>query len=188
MNVDKFVVGLAGMPGAGKTVFVEAAVAVGYAKVSMGDVIREETMRRGLELNPQNVGKVMLDLRKTGGDNVVAELCVPKIEEHVSDRIVIDGLRSLSEVSVFKAGFAGFKLVAVHASSEVRFARLSRRGRSDDPEDFDTFLERDLRELSVGLGNVIALSEHVLVNDSSIEAFKTVVEKYLEQAEAKWKQ
>ena len=187
LNADKLVIGLTGMPGAGKTVFVEAATAVGYVKVSMGDVIREETQRRGLELNPQNVGKVMLDLRRDSGNNVIAERCVPKIKAQVSDKIVIDGLRSLSEVEVFKANFAGFKLIAVHAASDVRFARLSRRGRSDDPKIFDAFLERDMRELSVGLGNAIALSEHVLVNDCSIESFKAVVKKYLEQAEAKWK-
>ncbi|MCL2287895.1 MAG: flagellar hook-basal body complex protein FliE [Candidatus Bathyarchaeota archaeon] len=188
MNVDKLVIGLTGMPGAGKTVFVEAATTVGYVKVSMGDVIREETRNRGLELNPQNVGKVMLALRKEGGDNIIAEKCVPKIEAQNSDKIVIDGLRSLSEVEVFKVNFAGFKLVAVHTASDVRFMRLSQRGRSDDPKTFDMFYERDMRELSVGLGSAIALSEHVLVNDSSIESFKAVVKKYLEWTEAKWKQ
>jgi dephospho-CoA kinase len=188
MNIDKLVIGLTGMPGAGKTVFVEAAVAVGYVKVSMGDVIREETRKRGLELNPQNVGKVMLDLRQEGGDNIIAEKCVPKVEAQISDKIVIDGLRSLSEVEVFKANFAGFKLVSIHASSDMRFIRLSQRGRSDDPKTFDVFHERDMRELSVGLGSAIALSEHVLVNDSSIEAFKAVMKKYLDWTEAKWRQ
>jgi dephospho-CoA kinase len=188
MNADKLVIGLTGMPGAGKTVFVDAAITVGYVKVSMGDVIREETLNRGLELNPQNVGKVMLDLRKAGGDNIIAEKCVPKIEAHVSSKIVIDGLRSLNEVGVFKANFAGFKLVAVHAPSDVRFARLSQRGRSDDPKHFDTFYERDMRELGVGLGGAIALSEHVLVNGSSIESFKAAVKKYLDWTETTWKQ
>jgi dephospho-CoA kinase len=187
MSVDKLVIGLTGMPGAGKTVFVDAAVAVGYVKVSMGDVIREETQSRGLELTPQNVGKVMLDLRKVGGDNIIAEKCVPKIAAQVSDKIVIDGLRSLSEVEVFKASFVGFKLVAIHAASAVRFVRLSQRGRSDDPKTFDVFHERDMRELSVGLGSAIALSEHVLVNDSSIESFKAVVKKYLDWIEVAWK-
>ncbi|MDR2699247.1 MAG: flagellar hook-basal body complex protein FliE [Nitrososphaerota archaeon] len=188
MNADKLVIGLTGMPGAGKTVFVEAATTVGYVKVSMGDVIREETLCRGLKLNPQNVGKVMLDLRKVGGYSVVAERCVPKIAAQVSDKIVIDGLRSLSEVEVFRTKFVGFKLVAVHAASEVRFIRLSQRDRSDDPKIFDVFHERDMRELGIGLGSVIALSEHVLVNDSSIESFKFAVKKYLEWTEAKWKQ
>ncbi|MCL2134348.1 MAG: flagellar hook-basal body complex protein FliE [Candidatus Bathyarchaeota archaeon] len=188
MNVDKLVIGLTGMPGAGKSVFVEAAKTVGYVAVSMGDVIREETKKRGLELNPQNVGQVMLELRKEGGDNVVAELCVPKIELQVGSRIVIDGLRSLNEVDVFKANFVGFKLVAVHAASLVRFARLSLRGRSDDPKTFELFHERDMRELSVGLGSVIAFSEHVIVNDSSIEVFNTEVKKYLGLVESIWKQ
>jgi len=188
MNVDKFVIGLTGMPGAGKSVFVEAAKSVGYVAVSMGDVIREETQRRGLELNPQNVGRVMLDLRREGGDNVIAERCVPKIEVQSSCRVVIDGLRSLSEVGVFRASFAGFRLIAVHAASEVRFGRLCLRGRSDDPKTFEVFCERDMRELGVGLGNTIALAEHVVVNDESIEVFNTEVKKYLELAEAKWKQ
>ncbi|MDR2204326.1 MAG: flagellar hook-basal body complex protein FliE [Nitrososphaerota archaeon] len=188
MNIDKLVIGLTGMPGAGKSVFVEIAKSVGYVAVTMGDVIREETQRRGLELNPQNVGKVMLDLRIEGGDNVIAKRCVPIIEAQTSSRIVIDGLRSLNEAEVFRAYFAGFKLVAVHASSEARFERLSMRGRSDDPKSFEMFCERDMRELGVGLGSTIALSVDVVVNDSSIEVFNTEVKKYLELVEAKWKQ
>jgi hypothetical protein len=44
-----------------------------------------------------------------------------------------------------------------------------------------------MRELNVGLGNAIALSEYVMVNDSnSIEVFNTEVKKYLELTEAKW--
>jgi dephospho-CoA kinase len=187
MNFDKFVVGLTGMPGAGKSVFVEAAKTVGYVVVSMGDVIREETQRRGLELNPQNVGRVMLELRREEGNNIIAERCVPKIEAQERDRVVIDGLRSLNEVEVFKTNFTGFKLVTIHAPSKTRFNRLSLRGRSDDPKTFDVFSERDMRELSVGLGSVIALAEHVIVNDDSIEVFNTEVKKYLEKAEAIWK-
>ena len=57
MNADKIVVGLAGMPGSGKSLVVETARELGYAIVVMGDVIREETAKRGLELTPQNVGK-----------------------------------------------------------------------------------------------------------------------------------
>ena len=187
MNVDKLVVGLTGMPGAGKSVFVEAAKTVGYVAVSMGDVIREETRKCGLELNSQNVGRVMLDLRREFGDNAIAEKCVPKIESQMGNKVIIDGLRSLNEAELFRANFAGFKLVAVHVAPNVRFVRLSLRGRSDDPKTFDVFQERDIRELSVGVGAAIALSEHVIVNDSSIEVFNTEVKKYLELTEEKWK-
>jgi dephospho-CoA kinase len=98
------------MPGAGKSLFVDVAEELGYVKVTMGDVIREETRKRGLELTPQNVGKVMLELRKEGGNNIIAEKCVPKILQQASSKIVIDGIRSLNEAEVFQANFEGFKL------------------------------------------------------------------------------
>ncbi len=186
MNADKLVIGLTGMPGAGKSLFVEAATELGYAVVTMGDVIREETKKQGLELNPQNVGKVMLQLRQEYGNYVIAEKCVPKIKAQTSQKVIIDGLRSLNEAEIFKTNFKNFKLIAVHASPEIRFVRLSQRGRSDDPKKYDTFHERDMRELSVGLGNAIAMSEQILVNDNSMESFKTQVKKYLELSEKKW--
>lgn len=188
MNADKLVLGLTGMPGAGKSLFVEAAEKCGYLKVTMGDVIREETRKRGLEATPQNVGKVMLELRREGGNNIIAEKCVPKIQAQASGKIVIDGIRSLNEADVFKSNFQFFKLVTVHASPQIRFVRLSQRGRSDDPPNFDVFYERDMRELSVGLGNAIAMAEDVLVNHDSMESFKAQVKKFLELTEAKWKQ
>ena len=172
MNADKIVVGLAGMPGSGKSLVVEAARELGYAIVVMGDVIREETLKQGLELTPQNVGKVMLQLRADGGVTVVAQKCIPKIEAQESTKVLIDGLRSLHEVDAFKTHFAKFSIAAVHASPEARFTRLSNRRRSDDSNGWSVFHERDMRELSVGLGNVVAMAEQMIVNDNSVEDIK----------------
>ena len=186
MYADKIVVGLAGMPGSGKSLVVETARELGYAIVVMGDVIREETAKRGLELTPQNVGKVMLQLREEGGNTVVAEKCIPKIEEQASSKVLVDGLRSLYEVEAFKAHFAKFSLVAVHASPETRFNRLFNRRRSDDPSGWEVFRDRDMRELSVGLGNVIAMAEQMIVNDNSVEEVKAKVAETLRRIEEKW--
>lgn len=186
MNADKLVVGLAGMPGSGKSLVVDTAKELGYAIVVMGDVIREETIKHGLALTPQNVGKVMLQLRIEDGNTVVAQKCIPKIEGQESGKVLVDGLRSLYEADTFKAHFAKFSLVAVHSSPETRFARLFSRGRSDDPAGWEVFRERDLRELGVGLGNVIAMSEQVIVNDNSADEVKDKVVECLRKIEAKW--
>ncbi len=105
MNADKIVVGLAGMPGSGKSLVVETAREEGYAVVVMGDVVREETQKRGLDPTPKNIGKVMLELREKGGDSVIAEKCIPKIEQQESGKVIVDGLRSLSEVDAFQSAF-----------------------------------------------------------------------------------
>jgi len=186
MSDDKIVVGLAGMPGSGKSLVVETASELGYDIVIMGDVVREETKKLGLELTPQNVGKVMLQLRADGGVTVVAQKCIPKIEEQKSSKILIDGLRSLHEVEAFKGHFAKFSIAAVHASPEARFTRLTTRHRSDDPSAWEVFRERDIRELSVGLGNVIAMAEQMIINDSSVEDTKVKVAEALRRIEEKW--
>jgi len=186
MNADKLVVGLAGMPGAGKSLVVETAQELGYTIVVMGDVIREETVNRRLELTPQNVGKVMLQLRAESGNAVVALKCIPRIEEQGGTKVLVDGLRSLYEVDVFKEHFAKFAVLAVYAPPEKRFSRLFNRRRSDDPHGWEVFHERDMRELSVGLGNVIATAEQLIVNDNGVEEVKGAIKEALGRIEAKW--
>ncbi|MCW4008215.1 MAG: AAA family ATPase [Candidatus Bathyarchaeota archaeon] len=186
MNTNKIVVGLAGMPGAGKSLVVETARALGYAVVVMGDVVREETQLRGLPLTPENVGKVMLELREKGGPSVIAEKCIPKVEQQKSSKVIVDGIRSLSEVEAFKAHFSKFSLIAVHASPEARFHRLFSRRRSDDPDGWEVFHERDMRELSVGLGSAIAMAEYIIVNENKKEETIVKVKETLRMIEEKW--
>jgi dephospho-CoA kinase len=188
MNAKKLVVGLAGMPGSGKSLVVETAVKMGYAVVVMGDVIREETQKRGLELNPKNIGQVMLELRRKGGDSVVADRCIPKVEQENSQKVIVDGLRSLSEVDAFTNRFANFSLMAVYASPETRFDRIFRRKRSDDPDGWEVFHERDMRELGVGLGDAIAMAEYLIINEYSKHKghTKAATKKFLRRIEGKW--
>jgi dephospho-CoA kinase len=187
MNADKLVVGLAGMPGSGKSLAVETAQLEGYAAVAMGDVVREETQKRGLDINPKNMGKVMLELREKGGKRIIAERCIPKIEQKESGKVIVDGLRSLDEAEAFKARFPKFSLMAIHASPETRFNRLYRRRREDDPDEWELFRERDMRELSVGLGNTIATAEYLIVNENNKNETKAKVRETLHKVEKKWK-
>ena len=186
MTSDKLVVGLAGMPGAGKSLVVSAAKEGGYGIVVMGDVVREETASRGLELDPQNVGKVMLELREQEGKSVIAKRCIPKIERIPENKILVDGIRSLAEVEEFRRHFPKFTLIAVHSSPETRFKRLYHRQRSDDSASWEVFHERDMRELSVGLGEAIAMAEHLIVNEEKYEVAKRKAKEVLRKVEQKW--
>jgi dephospho-CoA kinase len=183
---QKMVIGVAGMPGAGKAEISRIAKEKGYAIVVMGDEIREETKRRGLEPTPENIGKIMLKLREEEGPTVVAKKCIPKIANASTDIVLVDGIRSLHEVYEFEKNFPQFVLVTVHSSPETRFGRLFRRRRSDDPKGWKAFIERDLRELSVGQGNVIAMADHMIVNEGTLEEFKAKIQTVLEAATRKW--
>ena len=182
----KFVIGLAGMPGSGKSLVVNVACKMGYAVVVMGDVVRDETRERGLDLDPKNIGKVMLELRKEGGASVIAERCISKIEQQKSEKVIVDGLRSLNEAETFKKRFPNFSLVAVFATQETRFNRLFHRQRSDDPDGRELFNERDMRELGVGLGKAIAMADYLIINEGNKNSTKTAVREFIRRIEKKW--
>lgn len=167
--VKKTVIGVTGMPGAGKNVIREIADEFGYPIVVMGDEVRAEAKRRNLEPTPENLGKVMLQIRAEEGPAVLANRCIPKISALDSQVVIVDGVRSLHEVREFRKAFPNFKITAIYASPETRFRRLLERGRSDDPKDWVAFVERDERELSVGLGNVIATADYMVSNEGTKE-------------------
>ena len=186
MMNKKIVIGVAGMSGAGKATVRKIVKKMGYSVLVMGDVIRQEAKRRRLQPTPENLGMVMLKLREEKGPTVIADRCIPKIENSKKDIVFIDGIRSLHEVNEFRRHFPNFTLIAIHASPETRFQRLFQRQRSDDPKGWDTFLDRDLRELSVGLGSAIATADYMIVNEGTRTEFKRKAREVLEDAIAKW--
>jgi dephospho-CoA kinase len=177
---EKIIVGVAGMPGAGKATFRKIVKEMGYPTVVMGDEIREEARRRGLKPTPENLGMVMLKLREEKGPAIVAERCVLKIEKAEAKVVIVDGIRSLHEVEEYKRHFPRFFLVAIHSSPETRFKHLFRRRRSDDPKNWETFMERDSRELGVGLGRVIATADYMIVNEGAKSQLEREVREVLE--------
>jgi len=166
MNHLLRIVAITGMPGAGKSTAAQALVKEGWKRVVMGDVIRAETKRRGLEPTAKNTGEVMKRLRVERGESAVADLCLEEIARLGTDKVVVDGIRSVAEVEAFRKR-AEVVLVAVDASSARRFALLKERGRSDDPLTREMFQDRDLRELGVGIGEAIALADARVSNESA---------------------
>ncbi|UCH01546.1 MAG: flagellar hook-basal body complex protein FliE [Candidatus Bathyarchaeota archaeon] len=179
MKLEKKVIGIVGMPGSGKSVFDNIAKQFCFSIVIMGDVVREETQKRGLELTPENIGKVMMKMREEKGSDIVAKTCVPKVKESKSKKVVIDGIRNLVEVEEFKNKFPEFTLVHIHSSPKTRFERLFYRKRSDDPKSWKKFSERDCRELRVGIGSVIALADYVLINEGTLSQFEIEAKDFL---------
>ncbi|MDO5852322.1 MAG: AAA family ATPase [Methanobacteriaceae archaeon] len=195
------VYGIAGLPGSGKGVIARIAKNEGMTVISMGNIIREEAQKTG-----KDTGKIAVELRRSEGKYVVAKRCVEKIRQQYKkkpiknnrkiytlpkkktqpvlkkkkhDIFLIEGIRSPFEVEIFKKNFKEFKLIAIHSSPNSRFKRLKKRQRNDDYSDFNSFKRRDERELNFGIGNVIATSDYLLINEGSIVKFKQTAKKMI---------
>ncbi len=163
---------ITGMPGAGKSTVSEVTEELGYEVFRMGDDVRMEALRRKIPPTDENLGHIMLELRQKGGFAAIAALCKERIQrESNSSFVVIDGVRSMNEFFEFKK-LGNTILVTVHASPRSRYKFLQIRQRSDLPASWDSFEARDKRELSVGIGESIAMADEIIINSGSIEELK----------------
>ena len=161
------IVAVTGMPGSGKSLVARViGEELGYPVYSMGDVVRRVVESRGLPLEPVTIERVARELREAHGEGVVARLLIESIDPGV-EGIVADGVRSLGEVRVFEE-WGPVCIVAVHAPRRLRFERVKARGRLGEAS-WEAFEARDESNLRLGVGSVMALSDYVIVNTSSID-------------------
>jgi len=167
------VLAITGQPGSGKTTAIDAIRDLGVV-VTMGDVIRNEAKKRSLEPSSVNIGKIAKELRAENGPAIIAEKCVDLIKSKNEEVIFVDGVRSLSEINIFRR-FWKFPIIAIVVDEKIRFTRLFKRGRSDDPKSIKELTERDKRELGFGLDKVLENADYTIQNNSSIEDLKKKV-------------
>jgi len=172
------------MPGSGKSTIVSALKAKGIEVLNLGDGVRAEAKRRNLEPTGDNLGKLMLELRKKNGAGAIAELLTESIKNSQSKVIIVDGVRSTTEIEVLR-NVGSVKLLSIEATADTRYKFLSSRGRSDDPITREKFEERDNRELGIGIGESIAIADETIVNsnitlDELTERAYKVIEKWID--------
>jgi dephospho-CoA kinase len=175
------IIAFAGMPFSGKSEAVKIAKDLNIPVIRMGDMIWEETKAQSFEINDTNVGKIANEMRKTHGMDIWAKRTLDKIKSlEESELLVVDGVRNIEEIETFEKELGkDFILIAVEVSNETRYKRAMTRGREDDSADINLIKERDKRELSWGLGNVISSADIVITNEGTMKDFQNKIKDLL---------
>ena len=199
------IIGFVGLPGSGKGEASRVARQQGLAVLVMGDVIRQEAARRGLEATDVNLGRVGCALREAEGPEAVARRILQKARASGEETVVVDGLRSREEADYFATQAEQFHLVEICAPAEERLRWLQARGRQDDPgisrsgikeQDQDEKIisscgepdgqaaaaleQRECREMGWGMCQAMEAASLKLRNNGSLEEFRENARKLLD--------
>jgi len=199
------IIGLIGLPGSGKGEASRIAMQQGLTVLVMGDVIRQEAARQGLEPTDVNLGRIGCALREAEGPEAVARRIFQEARARGEETVVVDGLRSREEADYFASQAEEFYLVEVCAPAEERLRWIQARGRPDDPgsglcgsDELDqdekiisccggpdgqaaaALEQRECREMGWGMCQAMEAASLKLVNDGSLEEFRENARKLLD--------
>lgn len=184
------IIGLTGRNAAGKGLAAEFLKARGFAYHSLSDVIREAVRARGLELTRDALIATGRELRARHGTGYLAERVLERLEPGTN--YVVDSFRHEDEVAVFRK-VSDFHLLAVTASPEVRFERIRKRARENDPRTFEEFMKLEQMESTSlqaegqNLTGTEALADVTVENSGPPEAFHARLAELIPRLMAKMK-
>jgi dephospho-CoA kinase len=171
-----------GMPGSGKSEVAEILRSMGYKTYELGDIVREEMRKRGMESNPENERTFSIYLRRKYGKSITTRRTIAKIRKEKKDKIAIIGFRSKMELNYVKKRFDAIT-IAIVAPERARFERTKKRKRIADPQTMSEFLSiRDKKEERFGIIGAIKNADYVISNTGTIADLEKSVQMVLKDA------
>lgn len=180
------IIAFVGMPGSGKSLAIETLEREGIPVIHLRPIVEDECRRRSLPVDNRTLREVATDLRGKYGKDVIIRRATPTIDAaYRRGNVVIDSLKSPAEAEYLRKAGYEIAVIAVHASPATRFNRIRKRGLKWDPKELGEFNWRDNVELSWGLGDLIALSDTMFVNEFSQESLVNATKQLLEAIKKK---
>jgi dephospho-CoA kinase len=183
---ESILLGITGAFGSGKSTASDFFVKHGFTKIRLSSLLEDALQK---QTNQANITRKMLqdlgnEWREKEGAAVLAKKALALIAEKQLDRVVIDGIRSMSEVETLCTN-PNFCLLAVVADREKRLTRLEQNPRRERL-DLKSFAQLDYRDLGVGeketglqTGMCIALADVFVINNGTVESFEKQLAQYI---------
>ncbi len=171
---------IVGMAGCGKSVVVDYFKQKNWQVIYFGGVTMKEVKKRNLPVNQTSEKMVREELRQTHGMEAYAKLEFPNIKKALSQGLtIIDGLYSWSEYKFLREHInIPIIILAVYTPKKIRYERLAERkfrGLDNTQAELRDFAEIENLEK----GGPIAIADHTIVNDGSIEKLHSALDKFL---------
>jgi dephospho-CoA kinase len=181
-----------GLPGSGKSSHVKViGEKHGFPQLETGQILLGEMSEKGIEITSDNIRKYTEEKKHTS-DSYFTERAAEIVKSQYRDKrlVFLSGMRAPSEIEFLRKEFGenNVFVIAFLASRKSRYGRVvqPRKGidfvgkstRESEKQDarkrkedqllasYDEFVKKDLKELSFGEANIIALADYFVITES----------------------
>lgn len=189
MQDKSLIVGITGAFGSGKSTAAEFFKSKGFRKIALSSFLEEEAKKRGYK---KITRKILQDIgnewREKFGRGILVKKILEQSQNNKTDKIVIDGIRSIGEIEELRKE-KKFILLAIVANRKVRFERVKKIKRRESLTS-ELFNKLDMRDLGIGekatglqVAFCIALADFFISNNMGKKDFIRKLENFLETYE-----
>lgn len=174
------IVGITGTLGAGKGTVSRILIEKGFRHYSVRGFINDEIIKRGMEINRDNMVSVGNDLRAKHGPGFIVEKLYERAQRS-AENAVIESLRNPGEIEGLRKK-GKFVMIAIDADPKLRYERAQRRKSKTDNVSFEKFMEEEKREMTSNdpnkqnISKCIEMSDYKIMNNGSLRELKEKVE------------
>ncbi|MDD4847902.1 MAG: AAA family ATPase [Bacteroidales bacterium] len=178
------IIGITGTLGAGKGTIVDFLVhKKGFKHYSVRAFISREIVRRGLEVNRDNMVVVANDLRAKHTPSYIIDCLFD--EAHINgENAIIESIRTPGEVVSLRKK-ENFILISVDADIRIRYERAVMRGSETDHISFEKFQKDEQTEFTAtdpnkqNLKKCIEMADIQIDNNGTMEELEQLLEQKL---------
>lgn len=176
-------IGLVGTLGSGKGIVRELLEERGFEGRIFSNVLKEELIKRGMEVNRENLQDMGNEIRNNEGTNALAKKLIESLD--LSKDCFVDGIRNPGEIEELKAN--GFVILSIDAPREIRFKRMLERRAKRDPKSWDEFLKIEKRDLGEEdkagqqVSKCMEMADFKLINDLDKKDLNNKITEFLEK-------
>lgn len=184
------ILGFSGTFGSGKTTIADYLRTKGFQFITISDLVREETGKRGLPIERKILQDIGNEMREKYGVGFWAKKVLEKINKEKD--WVVDGIRNPGEIEELRK-VPGFVLLSFDAPVEERLRRLIdkdgiRKERVDsDPTDIKEIQRLEARDRGEGeplfgqqVGKCMEMADFRIETDQGVESTLEKIEKIID--------
>ncbi len=172
-----------GLAGSGKSSAVEYLSEKGHPRLYFGGVIYDAMKQAGIEPTWENQQNFREEIRQKEGKDFVVKRIIKEAHDLIAagqKTLILDGLYTWSEYKLLKHEFPGdLVVIAIVTPKHLRYQRIGKRPeRPMQPHEVD---QRDWSEIeNLEKGGPIAIADHFIVNDGSVEDLRQKIDAVLD--------
>lgn len=178
------IIGITGTLGAGKGTVVRHLKKIGFHHYSVRAYLTDEIVKRGLEVNRDNMVTVANELRAQNSPSYLAEQLYEQAKKK-GGNCIIESIRTPGEAEALQQKDQ-FYLIAVDAEQKIRYQRIIKRNSTTDRISMEKFVEDETKEMTSddpnkqNLSKCITMADFRIDNSGSFEDLYNQIDKITE--------